>query len=57
MDRLSPGGFNAVFQHGFFYLYNGNYIISAPWQMGLSMGSLIDQVIGAMFTGLRSSPI
>lgn len=38
-----------AFQKDFGYLYNGNYIISAPWQTGLSMGSPIGQVVGALF--------
>jgi MFS transporter, SP family, general alpha glucoside:H+ symporter len=38
-----------AFQKEFGYLYNGNYIISAPWQTGLSMGSPIGQVVGALF--------
>lgn len=36
-----------AFQRDFGYLYDGNYIISAPWQTGLSMGSPIGQVVGA----------
>lgn len=38
-----------AFQKDFGYLYNGSYIISAPWQTGLSMGSPIGQVVGALF--------
>jgi SP family general alpha glucoside:H+ symporter-like MFS transporter len=30
-------------------LYNGEWIISAPWQTGLSMGNPIGQVVGAFF--------
>ncbi|KAM0709214.1 hypothetical protein Q7P35_003251 [Cladosporium inversicolor] len=36
-----------AFQRDFGYLYNGEWIISAPWQTGLSMGSPIGQVVGA----------
>ena len=36
-----------AFQRDFGYLYEGEYIISAPWQTGLSMGSPIGQVVGA----------
>ncbi|KAM0724202.1 hypothetical protein Q7P37_000084 [Cladosporium fusiforme] len=38
-----------AFQRDFGYLYNGEWIISAPWQTGLSMGSPIGQVVGAFF--------
>ncbi|KAK5133767.1 hypothetical protein LTR08_007417 [Meristemomyces frigidus] len=38
-----------AFQRDFGYLYNGAYIVSAPWQTGLSMGSPIGQVVGAFF--------
>lgn len=38
-----------AFQKDFGYLYEGEYIISAPWQTGLSMGSPIGQVVGAFF--------
>lgn len=38
-----------AFQKEFGYLFNGSYIISAPWQTGLSMGSPIGQVVGALF--------
>lgn len=30
-------------------MFEGEYIISAPWQTGLSMGSPIGQVVGAFF--------
>ena len=40
-----------AFQRDFGYLYQGSYIISAPWQTGLSMGSPIGQVVGALFAG------
>ncbi|KAK3679030.1 hypothetical protein LTR78_001483 [Recurvomyces mirabilis] len=36
-----------AFQRDFGYLYEGSYIVSAPWQTGLSMGSPIGQVVGA----------
>ncbi|CAK1357586.1 uncharacterized protein RHO25_008305 [Cercospora beticola] len=36
-----------AFQRDFGYLYEGSYIISAPWQTGLSMGNPIGQVVGA----------
>lgn len=38
-----------AFQRDFGYQYNGEWIISAPWQTGLSMGSPIGQVVGAFF--------
>lgn len=38
-----------AFQRDFGYLYDGVYIISAPWQTGLSMGNPIGQVAGAFF--------
>lgn len=38
-----------AFQRDFGYLYEGSYIVSAPWQTGLSMGSPIGQVVGAFF--------
>ena len=38
-----------AFQKDFGYDYKGSYIISAPWQTGLSMGSPIGQVVGAFF--------
>ncbi|KAK3075017.1 hypothetical protein LTR53_002052 [Teratosphaeriaceae sp. CCFEE 6253] len=37
------------FQRDFGYLYEGSWIIRAPWQTGLSMGSPIGQVVGAFF--------
>ncbi|EGC41843.1 maltose permease [Histoplasma capsulatum var. duboisii H88] len=36
------------FQQDFGYLFNGKWIISAAWQSGLSMGSPIGQVVGAL---------
>ncbi|KAK5327676.1 hypothetical protein LTR93_003062 [Exophiala xenobiotica] len=39
------------FQRDFGYLYDGNWIIAAPWQTGLSMGSPIGQVVGAFCAG------
>jgi SP family general alpha glucoside:H+ symporter-like MFS transporter len=38
-----------AFQRDFGYLYNGSYIISAPWQTALGMGNPIGQVLGALF--------
>lgn len=40
-----------AFQKDFGYLYNGSYIISAPWQTALGMGNPIGQVIGALAVG------
>lgn len=37
------------FCRDFGYLYDGTYIISAPWQTGLSMGNPVGQVVGALF--------
>ncbi|CAI6081723.1 unnamed protein product [Clonostachys chloroleuca] len=37
------------FQRDFGYMYEGDYIISAPWQMGLGMGNPVGQVVGALF--------
>lgn len=37
------------FCRDFGYLYNGDYIISAAWQTGLSMGNPVGQVVGALF--------
>jgi hypothetical protein len=42
-----------AFQKEFGYLYKGSYIISASWQTGLSMGSPIGQVVGALFAVRR----
>ncbi|KAK3943949.1 maltose permease [Diplogelasinospora grovesii] len=39
------------FQGDFGYEYEGNYIISAPWQTGLSMGNPVGQVVGALLAG------
>ncbi|KAK3337564.1 putative maltose permease [Cercophora scortea] len=39
------------FQQDFGYLYDGQYIISAPWQTGLSMGNPVGQVVGALIAG------
>lgn len=36
------------FQRDFGYEFNGEYIISAPWQTGLSMGNPVGQVVGAL---------
>lgn len=35
------------FQRDFGYKFEGEWIISAPWQTGLSMGSPIGQIVGA----------
>lgn len=35
------------FQHDFGYKFEGKWIIAAPWQTGLLMGSPIGQVVGA----------
>jgi MFS transporter, SP family, general alpha glucoside:H+ symporter len=37
------------FQRDFGYFFEGDWIISAPWQIGLSMGNPIGQVVGAFF--------
>ena len=37
------------FQRDFGYKFEGKWIISAPWQTGLLMGSPIGQVVGAFF--------
>jgi len=36
------------FQKDFGYLFEGSYIISAPWQSALGMGNPIGQVVGAL---------
>lgn len=40
-----------AFQKDFGYKFEDGYIISAPWQTGLMMGSPIGQVVGALFAG------
>lgn len=40
-----------AFQTKFGKIYDGQYIISAPWQTGLGMGNAIGQVIGALACG------
>jgi hypothetical protein len=40
-----------AFQRDFGYLYQGSYIISAPWQTALGMGNPIGQVLGALGAG------
>jgi SP family general alpha glucoside:H+ symporter-like MFS transporter len=40
-----------AFQRDFGYLFEGSYIISAPWQTGLGMGNPIGQVVGALAAG------
>ena len=37
------------FQRDFGYKFEGEWIIAAPWQTGLLMGSPIGQVVGAFF--------
>ncbi|EAA36263.1 putative maltose permease [Neurospora crassa] len=39
------------FRKDFGYLYKNDYIISAPWQTGLSMGNPVGQVVGALIAG------
>ncbi|KJR83315.1 Sugar transporter family protein [Sporothrix schenckii 1099-18] len=52
-DPQILGGFFATprFEQDFGYQYgpDGDYIISAPWQSGLSLGNPIGQVFGALF--------
>jgi SP family general alpha glucoside:H+ symporter-like MFS transporter len=40
-DKISSAG----------YLYEGSYIVSAPWQTALGMGNPIGQVVGALAVG------
>jgi SP family general alpha glucoside:H+ symporter-like MFS transporter len=40
------------FQKDFGYYFEDGYIISAPWQTGLSMGNPIGQVVGALAAGI-----
>jgi MFS transporter, SP family, general alpha glucoside:H+ symporter len=40
-----------AFQKDFGYLFEDSYIISAPWQSGLGMGSPVGQVVGALAAG------
>jgi SP family general alpha glucoside:H+ symporter-like MFS transporter len=40
-----------AFQRDFGYLFEGEWIISAPWQTGLGMGNPIGQVVGALAAG------
>ncbi|RDW62279.1 MFS transporter-18 [Coleophoma cylindrospora] len=40
-----------AFQNRFGTLYDGSYIISAPWQTGLGMGNPIGQILGALACG------
>lgn len=40
-----------AFQRDFGYLFQGSYIISAPWQTALGMGNPIGQVLGALAAG------
>ncbi|KAH8891572.1 sugar porter family MFS transporter [Thozetella sp. PMI_491] len=39
------------FKQDFGYNFNGEMIISAPWQTGLSMGNPVGQVVGALLAG------
>ncbi|KAF2677601.1 sugar transporter [Lentithecium fluviatile CBS 122367] len=41
-----------AFQKDFGYYFEDGYIISAPWQTGLSMGNPIGQVVGALAAGI-----
>ncbi|KAF4626348.1 hypothetical protein G7Y89_g11809 [Cudoniella acicularis] len=40
-----------AFQRDFGYLFEGSYIISAPWQTALGMGNPLGQVVGALAAG------
>ncbi|CAG8952835.1 hypothetical protein HYFRA_00007548 [Hymenoscyphus fraxineus] len=40
-----------AFQRDFGYLFEGSWIVSAPWQIALWMGNSIGQVIGALAAG------
>jgi SP family general alpha glucoside:H+ symporter-like MFS transporter len=40
-----------AFQQRFGSLYEGEWVISAPWQTGLGMGNPIGQVLGALACG------
>lgn len=40
-----------AFQRRFGYLYDGSYIITAPWQTALGMGNPIGQILGALACG------
>jgi len=40
-----------AFQKDFGYLFQGNYIVSAPWQTALGMGNPLGQVVGALAAG------
>jgi MFS transporter, SP family, general alpha glucoside:H+ symporter len=40
-----------TFQRDFGYKFEGEYIITAPWQTGLSMGLPIGQVVGSLGAG------
>ncbi|KAK3064763.1 hypothetical protein LTS18_004211 [Coniosporium uncinatum] len=40
-----------AFQRDFGYEYEGEYIISAAWQSGLSMGNPVGQCVGALLAG------
>ncbi|KAH8648299.1 general substrate transporter [Tricladium varicosporioides] len=40
-----------AFQRDFGYMFEGNYIISAPWQTALGIGNPLGQVVGALAAG------
>lgn len=40
-----------AFQQRFGYEFEGSYIVSAPWQIGLGMGNPIGQIVGALASG------
>jgi len=40
-----------AFQRDFGYMFEGSYIISAPWQTALGIGNPLGQVIGALAAG------
>jgi len=40
-----------AFQKKYGQLYEGEYIISAPWQTGLGMGNAVGQLVGALACG------
>jgi MFS family permease len=52
-DPQLLGNFYAMpqFQSDFGYLFEGQYIIPASWQTGLSMGNPVGQVVGALVAG------
>jgi len=40
-----------AFQRDFGYIFEGSYIISAPWQTALGIGNPLGQVVGALAAG------